>query len=258
MNLLLASLIVLMQAQAAVQGLQGRGIEGVVTRDGSGEPVAGARILVTPADGVSTSATVARTDRDGRFVAAGLPAGRYRIVVERDGYVRAVSVASIESAGGTAAIALTPTGVIAGRVADGQGNPVSRVFVRAVSGKVTYQGQTNDLGEYRIFDLPPGQYVVNAAPYLAPRIEGTMLIRPSPPSVYAPGEGQAMLFLTRMLQAGDYIDPIALTREVYVPVYYPGTTDAAGATALDLKAGATISGVDMIVVRAPAPRAPGP
>jgi len=181
------------------------------------------------------------------------------VVVERDGYVRAVSVATFESAAGTVmAIALTPTGVIAGRVVDAQGNPVSRVFVRAVSGKVTYEAQTDDLGEYRIFDLPPGQYVVNAAPYLAPRIEGTMLIRPTPPSPYAPGEGQAMLFLTRMLQAGDYIDPIALTREGYVPVYYPGTTDAAGATALDLKAGATISGIDMTVVRAPASRAPGP
>ena len=256
MNLLLACVIVLMQAQAAVQG---RGLQGVVTRDGSSEPVPGARILVTPADGASTPATLGRTDRDGRFVVPGLPAGRYRIVVERDGYLRAVSVASVESAAGTAtAIALTPTGVIAGRVADAQGYPVSRVFVRAVSGKVSYEGQTNDLGEYRIFDLPPGQYVVNAAPYRPPRIEGTTLIRPSPPSPYAPGEGQAMLPLMRMLQAGDYIDPIALTREVYVPVYFPGTTDAAAATALDLKAGATLSGIDMTVVRAPASRAPGP
>ncbi len=256
MNLLLAWVIVLMQAQA---GGQVRSVQGVVTRDGSSDPVANARILVTSVDGVGTPATLARTDREGRFVVPGLPAGRYRIIVERDGYVRAVSMATIESAAATTtAIALTPTGVITGRVADAQGNPVSRAFVRAASGKVSYEGQTNDLGEYRIFDLPPGQYVVNAAPYLAPRIEGTTLIRPSPPSVYAPGEGQAMLFLTRMLRAGDYIDSMALTREVYVPVYYPGTTDAAGVTALDLKAGATISGVDMIVVRAPAPRAPGP
>lgn len=256
MNRLLAWMIVLMQAQAAGDV---RSLQGVVTRDGSSDPVAGARILVTSADGISTPATLARTDRDGRFVVPGLPVGRYRIVVERDGYVRAVSIATIDSAAATmTAIGLTPTGVITGRVADAQGNPVSRAFVRAASGKVSYEGQTNDLGEYRIFDLPPGHYVVNAAPYLAPRIEATMLIRPTPPSPYAPGEGQAMLPLMRMLQAGDYIDPIALAREVYVPVYYPGTTDAAGATALDLKAGATISGVDMIVVRAPAPRAPGP
>ena len=63
-----------------------------------------------------------------------------------------------------------------------------------------------------------------------------------------------MLSLPRMLQAGDYIDPMALTREVHVPVYYPGATDAAGATTLDLTPGATLSGIDMTVVRAPAPR----
>jgi len=256
MNLLAAFVIVLIQAQGVAQV---PGAQVVVTRADSSEPVSGARILITPVDGTGTPATLARTDRDGRFVVPGLPAGRYRVIVEGDGYVRAVSVATFESAAGrTTAIALTPTGVIAGRVVDAQGNPVSRAFVRAVSEKVTYQGQTNDLGEYRIFDLPPGRYVVNAAPYLAPRIEGTMLIRPTPPSPYAPGEGQAMLFLARMLQAGDYIDPIALTREVYVPVYYPGTTEAAAATALELRAGATISGIDMTVVRAPAPRAPAP
>ena len=33
--------------------------------------------------------------------------------------------------------------------------PVSRAFVRATGGKQTYEGQTNDLGEYRIFDLRP-------------------------------------------------------------------------------------------------------
>lgn len=238
MNLLLAWVIVLMQAQA---GGQVRSVQGIVTRDGSSDPIANARILVIPVDGVDSPVTLARTDREGRFLVPGLPAGRYRIIVERDGYVRAVSMATIESASvTTTAIGLTPTGVITGRVADAQGNPVSRAFVRAVSGKVSYEGQTNDLGEYRIFDLAPGKYVVNAAPYLAPRIEGTMLIRPTPPSPYAPGEGQAMLPLMRMLQAGDYIDPIALRREVYVPVYFPGTSDAAEATALDLKAGATL------------------
>jgi acyl-CoA reductase-like NAD-dependent aldehyde dehydrogenase len=150
-------------------------------------------------------------------------------------------MATIESAAATTtAIAFTPTGVITGRVADAQGNPVSRAFVRAASGKVSYEGQTNDLGEYRIFDLPPSQYVVNAAPYLAPRIEGTTLIRPSPPSVYAPGEGQAMLFLTRMLQAGVPPDALhfvpgdgaevggALTRDPRLAgVVFTGSTDTA-------------------------------
>ena len=65
-----------------------------------------------------------------------------------------------------------------------------------------------------------------------------------------------MLPLLRMIQAGDFIDPIALTREVYVTVYYPGTTDATRAATLELAPGATLAGIDLIVVRAPAPPPP--
>jgi hypothetical protein len=251
MKLLVLWVVVLLQAEAAIQ--TGR-IDGIVTRRGTRETVPGARILVaSSSDGVSVPVTLARSDRNGRFVVPGLPEGRYRILVERAGYMRALSVATVEAATTSASIELTPTGVITGRVMDAQGNPVSRVFVRAAAGTSTYQGQTNDLGEYRIFDLPPGRYVVNAAPYQAPYIEGTTLIRPTPPSPYAPGEGRAMVPLLRMAQAGEYIDPIALSREVHVPVYYPGTTDASQATTLELTAGETLTGIDMTVVRASAP-----
>ena len=131
MNLLVLWVVVLMQAQAAVQA--GR-IDGIVTRRGTRETVPNARILVTPSEGGSVAARLVRSDRNGRFVVPGLPEGRYRILVERDGYMRAVSVATVDSAGSRAAsIELTPTGVIAGRVVDSQGDPVSRAFVRAVA-----------------------------------------------------------------------------------------------------------------------------
>ena len=264
--LLLSVVVVLLQAQTTAQtaaqtavqasaqiAARTASVEGVVTRSGTTEPIARARVLVTSADGMNVPATLTRTDDTGRFVVAGLPAGPYRVVVEKDGYVRSVQpVAVTERAAMPATIALTPTGVITGRVVDAQGNPASRAFVR-VAGKQTYEGQTNDLGEYRIFDLPPGTYVVSASLYLAPRIEGTTLIRPTPASPYAPGEGQAMISLPRLIQSGDYIDPMALTREVHIPVYYPGTIDVSGATPLELNAGATLTGIDMTVARAPAP-----
>ena len=263
MSPLLLSFVVLLQAQTAAQATSqssaqiaagSASLEGVVTRSGTTETVARARVLVTSADGAETPATLTRTNDSGRFVVPGLPAGQYRVVVERDGYMRSMTpVAVTGKTPTTTTILLTPTAVITGRVVDAQGNPASRAFVRAVRGSQIYEGQTNDLGEYRIFDLPPGTYVVNASPYLAPRIEGTTLIRPSPPSPYAPGEGAALLPLTRMVQAGDYIDPMALTREAYVPMYYPGTTDVSGATSLELSAGATLTGIDMTVVKAPAP-----
>ena len=247
------------QAGAPVAGAGGGegAIAGVVMRSGSTEPVARARILVSAADGVTAPATLARTDDTGRFAVPALPPGRYRIVADREGYVRATAMVGVTAGVSTpATVALTPTGVITGRVVDAEGSPVSRAIVRAAAGTQVFEGQTNDLGEYRIWDLPPGQYIVSGAPYLPPRIEGTMLIRPTPPSPYARGEGQAMLFLNRMVQAGDFIDPIALTREVYVTVYYPGTTDATRAATLELAPGATLAGIDLIVVRAPAPPPP--
>ena len=215
------------------------------------------RILVSSVDGVNAPPTLARTDDTGRFAVPALPAGRYRIVADREGYVRAMAIVAVTAGARIpATIALTPTGVITGRVVDAEGSPVARAIVRAVAGTQVSEGQTNDLGEYRIWGLPPGQYIVSGAPYLPPRIDGTMLIRPTPPSPYARGEGQAMLPLLRMIQAGDFIDPIALTREVYVTVYYPGTTDATRAAMLDLVPGATLTGIDLIVVRSPPARAP--
>ena len=249
----MSGLVLLLVVLAGAHALQSPAVEGVVIRGGTNEPVARARVLVSSVDEANEPASLRRTDDTGRFVVPGLRAGRYRLAVDRDGYVRAVSIIEVKAAAPTTTtVVLMPTGVITGRVVDANSTPSVRAIVRAVAGSKTYDTVTNDLGEYRLFDLPAGRYVVNAAPYPAPRIEGATLIRPTPPGPYAPGEGMALLSLPQMLKAGEYIDPMALTREVYVPVYYPGTTDAAAAAALDLAPGATLSAIDVTVARAPA------
>jgi hypothetical protein len=235
-------------------GAPAASLEGVATRRGAAEPVAHARILIVASDTATVRPTLTSTDEHGHFVVRQLPPGAYRIIADHDGFLRtAVPVTVADSKTTTVNLVMTATGVISGRVTDAQGTPVARAFVRATNGKQTYDAPTNDLGEYRIFDLPPGAYVVSGAPYLPPRIQGSMLIRPTPPSPYSPGEGQAMLFLTRMLQAGDYIDPMALTREIYLPVFYPGTTEEASAAPVDVAPGATVAGIDLTVVRGRAP-----
>jgi hypothetical protein len=229
-------------------------LKGTVTRGSTTEPVAHARILIVASDSANVRPTLTSTDERGGFVVRSLPPAAYRIIADHEGFVRTSAVVTvIESKTTTIDVAMTASGVITGRVTDAHGEPVARAFVRATNGKQTYDAPTNDLGEYRIFDLPPGAYVVSGAPYPAPRIQGSVLIRPTPPSPYSPGEGQAMLFLTRMLQAGDYIDPMALTREVYLPVFYPGTTEEASAAPVDVAPGATVAGIDLTVVRGPAP-----
>src|SRR5204863_188047 len=66
-----------------------------------------------------------------------------------------------------------PAGTISGRVFDRDGEPLANVTVEAL--KYSYQegqrvlngvqtARTNDLGEYRLFWLQPGQYFVSATP----------------------------------------------------------------------------------------------
>jgi hypothetical protein len=129
---------------------------------------------------------------------------------------------------------LTPPGAIAGRVYDGYGDPAIEATVQAF--KYTYaegrrvlmrvqSAKTNDLGEYRIYGIRPGQYVVSAAPAAGrtgatPRLVG---------------------------ESGLPAEP-ADALEAYLPVYFPGATDPAGAQAVDLRGGETGAGTDFMLV----------
>jgi hypothetical protein len=96
---------------------------------------------------------------------------------------------------------LIPYGVLTGRIVDADGDPEPYAQVQIlkshyVNGKKTLAmvngAVTNDLGEYRAVDLPAGRYYVYAQ-----ELDG-------PPT-------------------------LDRSKEQYVPVYYPGATDSAGA-----------------------------
>ncbi|MGV3518688.1 carboxypeptidase regulatory-like domain-containing protein [Luteitalea sp.] len=127
----------------------------------------------------------ARTDEDGRFTIAQVPAGEYNLTARRAGYVE-TSFGQMRTNGPSrritvadgAAVArldfqLARGGVITGRVLDEGGEPAERVSVRALQqrrmgGQMRFMGgqgdQTDDQGHYRIYGLPPGEYVVMAEP----------------------------------------------------------------------------------------------
>jgi hypothetical protein len=116
---------------------------------------------------------------------------------------------------------MLPTAVISGRITDEDGDPMSGVRVLAlkkVPGKATREGAgteaTNDLGEYRLAGLFPGQYWVVAMP----------------PPDFRDYERQQEKSVP-----GDQSVPQPDTR--YVTTYYPGTYDAMQAAAVTLKAG---------------------
>ena len=123
------------------------------------------------------------SDSSGRFTFANVPAGRYTVRVERNGYfgtsingpnpMALTNVVVMTGQTAVIATAMTPTAIISGRVRDSAGRPVSNVDVQAF--RVFYQGgmplldpviskPTDDLGEYRLIWVLPGEYYVAVTP----------------------------------------------------------------------------------------------
>ncbi len=73
-----------------------------------------------------------------------------------------------------------------------------------------------------------------------------MIVVPTRPGPYSPGEGQGMTSLAQMLKSGNFIPFMALRGETYATVYYPGTTDATAAAPVDVPPGAVIGGINFV------------
>ncbi len=157
----------------------------VVSTDGT--PLRRALVRVSaPELRVNRGAT---TDADGRYEISSLPAGRYSIFVSRNGYVslqfgqqRPFEPGRPLDLGESQLMdridfALPRGSVITGRVTDELGEPMAGVRVQAMRYQYLPTGQrqlvpvmtgpafnlvTNDLGEYRLYGLMPGSYLVGA------------------------------------------------------------------------------------------------
>ncbi len=160
------------------------------------------------------------TDANGRFRAVLTP-GRYDIRAERNGYmptpagITTLSLIPGETLKGIT-LKLTKQAIITGRVVDAEGEPLAGVRIQCL--RWTTMGQngqrvltpqsssgTDDKGEYRIFGIPPGQYIVSAdASPLMPQ----------------------------------------QTADAYVTHFAPGVTDFAKAQAVVLAPGAVSEGID--------------
>jgi hypothetical protein len=228
------------------------------------------RAIVTIGGGSEPGQSVVTDDR-GRFEFVGLEAGRIVLNASKPGYVTTAFGAKgpgrpgtpIALGGGDALadlrIVLARGGVITGTVRDGSGEPAPDVLVTIVrvsplSGPPLARGAaepiaTDDLGVYRVFGLPPGEYVVAAQnPILrleaqAPtRAEVDAELRAlgqrsvvsiSVPAATAPAAGPNR--------------PLA-----YAPVFHPGTAVADQASVITLAAGTVADGVDIALTPVPA------
>jgi len=245
-------------SQAPAPAAPGR-LSGRVTADGTNGPLAGARVMVfpmlrgpMPPSGPMPTPPQAMTDQDGRFVFNGMVAGEYRIDVQKTGFASSADPTArprtyTVAAGQTldVSIVLSKGAVITGKVLDQKGEPVTDAHVMALR-RFTPPGatavpprlipapmqgpqQTNDIGEYRVSGLPPGEYLLAASP------RNMGFGGPGMSSTTGHGGGT----------------PTATT------TYYPGTVDQAGAQSITVAAGAEVSNIVFVLQSAPAYRVSG-
>jgi len=227
-------------------------IEGTVVHALNHEPVAQTQIVAVPVAGQWKDSRTSSTDAAGHFRIGGLAPGSYRIFFEHEGFIRAeygqrapgkagvpIEIAASKNISGMT-IPLTPATAIYGKVINESNEPVVKATVKALKpsyreGERSLQAvqsvQTNDLGEYRLFGLLPGRYFLSVAPIPPPSIEGGTLTTPSG------GGGFSIQPLQNILATGNAIDPRALDNSTEPAIYFPGTTDPAAASSIDLKAG---------------------
>jgi hypothetical protein len=160
----------------------GATIRGRVVAADTGRPLRDARVSVSAPELLTTR--VVATDAQGRYELKALPAGQYTITGSKETFVT-IGAGQTRPSGAVQTIALGETqtienvnlslprgGVIAGVVFDEAGDPLIAATVTVL--RATYpRGQrrlvfvgtamTNDLGEYRVFGLPPGSFYVSAA-----------------------------------------------------------------------------------------------
>jgi hypothetical protein len=236
------------------------GIAGRVTADETHAPIAGAHIVLFPARPPRAPNQIpigpppqTTTDQDGRFAFDRIEPGEYRINAQKSGFApmglppmtpQAVIVVAGQQA--TVDLHLLRGGVISGRVLDPKGEPLTDAQVTALrrmpaprnpSGQnrllpapMTGPQQTNDLGEFRISGLAPGDYVVAVMPRAFAAFGG-------PGVVPQRSSGSSHTTL--------------------VPTFYPGTVDSAAAQMLTVAAGAEVGNISFTVQAAPGYRVSG-
>lgn len=217
-------------------------LEGVVTHAATQTPIRKAKVGLT-AIGFEGGGTVETAD-DGKFTFKDVKPGRYRLTAEKAGYETTAYGARKPGEGGgqvlrvdagaamtTLSIALPKQGVIAGKVIDADSEPVAKALVLALA-KIYNQGKeiwlprgaipvmTDDLGVYRVGQLPPGKYIVCAMP--------SGWVQPTPP------EGN--------------LKPAV--EEFSTTTCFPNVAEQNEATALEIKDSTEVPGIDIRMIRA--------
>ncbi len=216
-------------------------LSGRVLSADTGRPLKRARVIAA-GGGRPLSTT---TDDQGRYQLANLPAASYSITASKAGYVDAIYGQRRALRAGTPVrladgqqlanvdLKLPRGGVITGRLADEDGEPLARAVVSVLryqyvrgERQLTAAGadQTDDRGQYRVFGLPPGEYYVSASVggLIEPLLRSVVGAAAPPP--------------------GDAVENVG-----YAPTYYPGALGVSDAARVKLELGQEAAGIDFQV-----------
>ena len=207
-------------------------LEGRVVNSVTGEPLRKAEVQLHGGAGGSYTAT---SDGSGHFVIDQVAPGSYNLTAQhqnfavqnygttRSGLPGTKLTLSAGQKLSSLEIKLTPFGVISGKVVDQDGDPMVRVLVNVMHWGFMRGGRrlapvnaasTDDRGEFRVYNLPPGRYFLAARP------------------------------MQRSINMGSGARPEPV-RETYAVTFYPSAPDVTAAGAVVLNAGDEASGRDI-------------
>lgn len=232
--LLLVVGVAAQSSSAAADPPKRAAVEGVVTKEPGSEPVKKALVELIAENQALAGDYTAVSGPDGAFRIENVLPGRYRLFVERTGLLD-TDKSHQRSEGRVLALSpgqqlknvnvrLEAAAVLRGHVTDEDGDPLPNAEVTVlrqtfVSGRRHWEQagaeRTNDLGEYRVANLPAGMVYVSVNP---------------PPDfkslIEAGGAG-----------ADSHNAANASSSTAYQTTYYPGTTDRSQAMPLQLRPG---------------------
>lgn len=215
-------------------------VSGMVIRSQDSAPLKNATVQLTnDSDREHNIAT--KTTADGHFLLKNVPAGQYKLMVTRNGYVSQElgqkkpgdpgAMFTLRQGQRIADLVfkLGLAGVISGKVSGEDGEPMAGVEVRAMrqvyadgrkSLQATTEQETNDLGEFRVFGLAPGRYYISAEMLAWNHVVGDREFSSSEKNSGERG---------------------------YAKIYYPNALEAASASSVYVKEGEEISSIDIFM-----------
>jgi hypothetical protein len=247
-------------------------ITGVVRPDNDANGVVrGAIVTLNHVDRTYGDTTIA--DESGRFRFDRVPSGRYFLETTKEGYVgmkygavrpgrAGTPVAVAEGARLDLALTIVRGAVLSGTVRSADGELLSNaaiVLQRVITSQngrrfVNFpagHGNSDDRGQYRIFGLTEGDYIVQVMPSLHFMHEGVAVL---------PTRSVDVQWARAQMQAASSSasePPPGRRAESYAAVYFPAALQRSAAAVVTLSPGEERSGIDVTLMRLPGSRVTG-